>query len=68
MGPGQSRRAAAAQRAEHDALFRVHYPTVVVCRVFRTTRPDPGAVRPPDRVGRDFTACRPHELWVVGFT
>jgi putative transposase len=37
-------------------------------RTLRTTRPDPGAIRPPDRVGRDFTACRPNELWVVDFT
>lgn len=29
MGPGQGRRVLAAQRAEHDALFRAHYPTVV---------------------------------------
>ena len=36
MGPGQSRRVLAAQRAEHDALFRAHYPTVVAflaCRI-----------------------------------
>jgi putative transposase len=37
-------------------------------RTFRTTRSDPAAVRPPDRVGRDFTAYRPNELWVVDFT
>ena len=36
MGLGQARRVLAAQRAEHDALFRAHYPTVVAflaCRV-----------------------------------
>jgi RNA polymerase sigma-70 factor (ECF subfamily) len=36
MGLGQSRRQLAAQRAEHDLLFRAHYPTVVAflaCRV-----------------------------------
>ena len=35
-GSGQSRRVLAAQRAEHDALFRAHYPTVVAflaCRI-----------------------------------
>ena len=37
-------------------------------RSFVTTRPDPGAVRPPDLVKRDFTAARPNALWVVDFT
>jgi putative transposase len=35
---------------------------------FVTTRPDPSAARPPDRVDRHFTADRPNELWVVDFT
>jgi putative transposase len=36
---------------------------------FRTTKPDTGlAVRPPDLVGRQFTADEPNKLWVVDFT
>jgi putative transposase len=33
-----------------------------------TTRPDQTAPRPPDLVGREFTAARPNQLWVVDFT
>ena len=36
--------------------------------VFRTTRPDPAAQRPPDLVRRVFTAEAPNKLWVVDFT
>ena len=35
---------------------------------WRTTIADPRALRPPDRVDRDFTASRPDELWVADFT
>lgn len=35
---------------------------------WRTTTPDPAALRPPDLVDRDFTAQRPNELWVADFT
>lgn len=35
---------------------------------WRTTTPDPSALRPPDLVDRDFTAQRPNELWVADFT
>ncbi|MHB8660184.1 MAG: IS3 family transposase [Solirubrobacteraceae bacterium] len=35
---------------------------------WRTTRPDPTALRAPDLVKRDFTAERPNELWVADFT
>jgi putative transposase len=35
---------------------------------WRTTIVDPRALRPPDRVDRDFTASRPNELWVADFT
>lgn len=35
---------------------------------FITTRPDERALRPQDHVNRDFTACRPNQLWVVDFT
>jgi putative transposase len=35
---------------------------------WRTTVPDPGALRPPDLVDRDFTASRPDELWLADFT
>jgi putative transposase len=37
-------------------------------RVFRTTRRDAAAVRPPDLVQRAFTAPAPNRLWVVDFT
>jgi len=33
-----------------------------------TTRADPAALRPPDLVRRDFTACRPNALWVTDLT
>ena len=32
---------------------------------WRTTRPDPQALRRPDLVQRDFSASRPNELWVA---
>jgi putative transposase len=35
---------------------------------WRTTTPDPKALRPPDLVDRDFTATQPNELWVADFT
>jgi putative transposase len=35
---------------------------------WRTTKPDPGAPRSPDRVRRDFSASRPNALWVADFT
>ena len=34
---------------------------------WRTTIPDPTAVRPPDLVNRDFTAAGPDRLWVADF-
>ena len=34
---------------------------------WRTTVVDPAAVRPPDRVNRDFTAAGPDRLWVADF-
>jgi len=34
----------------------------------RTTKPDPGAPRHPDLVGRDFTANAPNQLWVTDLT
>ena len=37
-------------------------------RRVRTTRPDAGAPRHPDLVGRDFTATAPNRLWVVDLT
>ena len=33
-----------------------------------TTRADPGAVRAPDLVNRNYTASRPDQLWVADFT
>jgi putative transposase len=35
---------------------------------WRTTKPDPTALRSPDRVQRDFTASRPDEKWFADFT
>ena len=35
---------------------------------WRTTVADPRALRPPDRVDRDFAASRPNKLWVADFT
>ena len=35
---------------------------------FITTKADVAAARPEDRVNRNFTACRPNQLWVVDFT
>src|SRR6478736_5737577 len=35
---------------------------------WRTTTPDPVAVRPRDLVERNFTATRPDALWVADFT
>ena len=35
---------------------------------WRTTKPDPSALRSPDRVQRDFTASRPDEKWYADFT
>jgi len=37
-------------------------------RTFKTTRPDAAALRPPDLVDRDFSASRPHALWVADLT
>jgi transposase InsO family protein len=41
---------------------------VVRGRKFKTTTADIKAVRPPDLVGRDFTATRPNQLWVSDLT
>jgi putative transposase len=35
---------------------------------WRTTKPDPGALRSPDRVNREFAAPHPNALWVADFT
>ena len=35
---------------------------------WRTTKPDPAAIRPRDLVQRDFTAQAPNRLWVGDFT
>jgi putative transposase len=37
-------------------------------RRFVTTRRDAAAIRPPDRVNRNFTAEAPNRLWIVDFT
>ncbi|KAI5911890.1 IS3 family transposase [Azoarcus sp. PA01] len=37
-------------------------------KVMRTTRPDPAAPCPLDRVNRQFAAQRPNQLWVSDFT
>ena len=38
---------------------------VVRGKKFKTTIPDVAAMRPPDRVDRNFTARRPNQLWVA---
>jgi transposase InsO family protein len=37
-------------------------------RPWRTTTPDPSAMRAPDLVDRDFSADRPDALWLADFT
>ena len=37
-------------------------------RRVRTTRCDPAAARPPDRVHRNFAPRAPHQLWVADFS
>jgi len=37
-------------------------------REFKTTSPDLSTTRPPDLVGRNFTATRPNQLWVADLT
>ena len=37
-------------------------------KAFVTTKANSAATRPPDLVGRDFTAAGPNQLWVVDFT
>lgn len=37
-------------------------------RKTRTTRSDPTAARPPDRVNRNFAPRAPHQLWVADFS
>ena len=37
-------------------------------RPWRTTKPDPKALKRPDLVNRDFTAIAPNRLWVGDFT
>ena len=41
---------------------------VVQGKKFKTTIPDEAALRPTDRVDRDFTATRPNRLWVADLT
>lgn len=43
-------------------------PGVVRGRKLKTTIPDEAALRPPDRVERNFTATRPNQLWVADLT
>ena len=35
---------------------------------FTAVRADSPALRPSDRMQRDYTAQRPNQLWVLGFT
>ena len=41
---------------------------VVRGRKLKTTIPDEAALRPPDRVDRNFSAARPNQLWVADLT
>ena len=66
----------AARRAGHDLgrdqvarLMRAEgIEGVRRSKRVRTTKPDPGAPRHPDLVGRDFTATGPNQLWVTDLT
>jgi transposase InsO family protein len=55
-----------APRCQVQRLMRVHGIQGAKRRgkPWRTTIPDPDAVRRPDLVGRDFTAQEPNRLWV----
>jgi putative transposase len=55
-----------APRCRVQRLMRVHGIQGAKRRgkPWRTTIPDPDAVRRPDLVGRDFTAQEPNRLWV----
>ncbi len=63
----------AARRAGHDIgrdEVARHMRAAGITRArrgrrLRTTKPDPGAPRHPDLVGRDFTAAAPNQLWVT---
>jgi putative transposase len=66
----------AARRAGHDVgrdqvarLMRLEgIEGVRRTKRVRTSRPEPGAPRHPDLVGRDFTAPQPNQLWVTDLT
>ena len=66
----------AARRAGHDVgrdqvarLMRLEgIEGVRRTKRVRTTRPEPGAPRHPDLVGRDFAATQPNQLWVTDLT
>jgi putative transposase len=66
----------AAQRAGHDVgrdqvarlMREAGIAGVRRGKRVRTTKPDPGAPRHPDLVGRDFTATAPNQLWVTDLT
>jgi putative transposase len=66
----------AAQRAGHDVgrdQVARHMRAAGITGVrrgkrVRTTKPDPGAARHPDLVGRDLTATAPNQLWVTDLT
>lgn len=66
----------AARRAGHelgrDQVARLMRAEGIVgtrrTRQVRTTRADPGVVRHPDLVRRDFTATAPNQLWVTDLT
>jgi putative transposase len=59
-----------AARCQVQRLMRAHGIQGAKRRgkPWRTTIPDPNAIRPADLVERDFTAERPDELWVCDFT
>jgi putative transposase len=66
----------AAQRAGHDIgrdqvarlMRQAGIAGVRRGKRVHTTKPDPGAPRHPDLVGRDFTATAPNQLWVTDLT
>jgi putative transposase len=59
----------AAARCTVERLMRAKgLQGVVRGKKFKTTIPDESALRPPDRVERNFTATRPNQLWVADLT
>lgn len=61
-------KSAAVRMIETRHVFEANFRVCGVRKVCRTTRPDPEAVRPLDRVHRQFKAPRPNALRISDFT